>query len=115
MFDYLFDPEYRAAKNRYDDAKDKIRDLEKIKRDITDDSSSITWVNRHIGEIDECIENGAASIASKVSNKLQDLKEPYQNSDIALRNACDRIDSEIRRLEGIMRDAQDTMERIRNS
>ena len=116
MFDYLFDPNYKAAKNKYNDAKLKKYKLENIRNDITNDSSSITAINRRLDDIFDDFTKTVkdSTVRSRVSAKLDVLKEPYQSSDINLSRACYCIDAECAHLTRQMDSADTTMEKIKN-
>lgn len=116
MFDYLFDSNYKAARDKYNNAKSKRNKLGNIKNDITNDSSSITSINKRIDYIyDDFIKVVKNSnVRSRVSSKLDALKEPYQSSDTNLSTACDYIEAERAYLKRQMDSAETTMENIKN-
>lgn len=116
MFDYLFDPNYKVAKNKYNNAKSKRNKLKNIKNDITNDSSSISTINKRIDYIyDDFVKVVKDSnVRSRVSAKLESLKEPYQSSDTNLSTACDYIEAERSLLKRQMDSAETTMENIKN-
>ena len=117
MFGYLFDPNYKAAKNKYNNAKSKRNKLGNIKNDITNDSSSVSSINKRIDYIYDDFTKVVkdSTVRSRVSSKLSALKEPYQTSDTNLSTACDYIDSERAELKRQMDSAETIMERIKNS
>ncbi len=116
MLGYLFDPNYKAAKNRYNTAKSKKNKLNGIKNDITNDSSSITNINKRIGYIYDDFAKVVlvTDVRSRVSTKLNALKEPYQTSDSNLSSASGEISDEIRLLDREMQSAESTMNSIKN-
>jgi len=116
MFDYLFDPKYKAAKTKYNNAKSRRNKLKNIKEDITNDSSSITKVNSKIDDIydDFCKVIKASDVRSRVSSKLDALKEPYQSSDGYLSSASSEIENERSALKRQMDSAEYTMNSIKN-
>lgn len=116
MFDYLFDSNYKVAKSKYNNAKSKRNKLENIKNDITNDSSSVTSINKRIDyvydDFTKVVKN--SSVRSRVSSKLDALKEPYQSSDTNLTKACGCIDAERSYLKRQMDNAETTMENIKS-
>ena len=116
MLEYLFDKDYRNAKNRCNNAKSKIKKLNKIKDDITNDSSSINSINHRIDYINEDFAKAirVSDVRRRVSSKLNSLKEPYQTSDGNLKTACDYIDNENAILQRQVNSAQSEMNTIKN-
>lgn len=116
MLEYLFNPDYKAAKSKYDAANSKRNKLLKIKQDITNDTSSINAINHRLDYIydDFAKTVRASTIRSRVSTKLNALKEPYQTSDNNLKTACDYIDDECSVLQRQMNSSQTTMNSIKN-
>ena len=116
MFDYLFNPDYKAAKNQYNSANNRRNKLQQIKNDITNDTSSISTINKRIDYIyDDFIKVVKVSdIQSRVSTKLGSLKETYQTFDSNLVSACDCIESERSVLWRQMSNAENTMNSIKN-
>lgn len=116
MLDYLFDPDYKAAKKSYNNAKSKIRKLNNIKNDITNDTSSINSINKQIDYIYEDFVKAVsvADVRSRVHTKLSALREPHQTADGYLSSACNEIDDEIRLLNREMSKAETKMDNIKN-
>ena len=117
MLDYLFDKEYREADKKYDTAKKSIKKLQKIKSDIMDDTSSINTINNRIGEIYEDFEKAicVSHMKSRVANKLNTYREPYQSSDGYLTTARDYIDYEINQQQGKMNSAEEAKNTIKRN
>lgn len=116
MLDYLFDPNYKAAKNKYNTAKSKVRKLNNIKNDITNDSSSVNTINKQIDYIYEDFVKAVSvsDVRSRVHTKLSALREPHQTADGYLNSACGEIDDEIRLLNREMNKAETKMNNIKN-
>lgn len=117
MLEYLFDSDYKDARSKYNDAKNKRSKLISIKRDITNDSWAIDSINHSMDYIYEDFARAirVPTIQSRVSNKLAALKEPYQTSDGILITACDYIDAECALLSSKMDNANTTIESIKKS
>ena len=116
VFEYLFDSNYKAAKNEYNAAKSKRNKLNNIKNDITNDTSSINSINKRIDYIYDDFAKAilVSDVKIRVSTKLNSLKEPYQTSDSALASACGEISDEIALLQQEMDNAESTMNSIKN-
>lgn len=116
MFEYLYDAKYKKAKKNYNNAKSKINKINKIKNDITNDSSSINVINRKIDYINSDISQAIFNldICSKISSKLNELKEPYQCSDSNLSSANTSLDNEIHILRNEMNNSESVMVTIKN-
>lgn len=116
MFEYLFDSNYKAAKNKYNTAKSKRNKLETIKNDITNDTSSINSINKRIDYIYDDFAKAilVSDVKTRVSTKLSALKEPYQTSDSTLSSACGEISDEMALLKREMDSAELTMNKIKN-
>lgn len=112
MLDYLFDPDYREAKNKFNDAKGKQNKLQKIKENLTNDSSSVNVINNRLDYIysDFSAAVGVSDVKSRVSSKLSVLKEPGQWSDSYISAACDCIDAELGTVRTEMENAETAME-----
>jgi len=84
------------------DIRQKERDisnLQKYKKDLTDDTSDITEINKLVVQMQEDFQNFIVSDNTRnVVEKIGDLLEPYQSSDSDLNSACNYIDSEISKL-----------------
>lgn len=116
MFEYLTNKDYRNAKNQYSKSKNNIKKLNSIKNDITNDSSSITTINKKIDYIYEDFSKMIlnSSVRNRVNTKLNSLKELYQLSDPLLINACDSIDAELGQQRNKMNSADKKMNNIKN-
>lgn len=116
MFEYLTNKDYRNAKNQYSKLKNNIKKLNSIKNDITNDSSSITTINKKIDYIYEDFSKMIlnSSVRNRVNTKLNSLKELYQLSDPLLINACDSIDAELGQQRNKMNSADKKMNNIKN-
>lgn len=116
MFEYLTNKDYRNAKDQYSKSKNNIKKLNSIKNDITNDSSSITTINKKIDYIYEDFSKMIlnSSVRNRVNTKLNSLKEPYQLSDPLLINACDSIDAELGQQRNKMNSADKKMNNIKN-
>lgn len=73
-----------------------IAELTKHKKDLTDDSSDISSINKLVNELQEdlqkfIVSDNTRSIVDKISN----CTEPYQGNDSDLKQSCNYIDSEI--------------------
>lgn len=116
MLEYLFDADYRRAKQRYDNAKEKRDKLSAIKDDMFNDSNSITTINTKL----ECItEEFAKAILDsdtyiRVYAKVNTIKEPYQANDGCFWGASNAIEDEMSLLKREMDRAQATMDSIKN-
>ncbi len=116
MFEYLTSKEYRDASKDYSKAKGNVQKLKGIKTDLTNDSSSVSAINKRIDYIyeDFCKVVKTGSVRSKVKSKLSAMKEPYQGSDSLITNAVDCIDYEIQNQNRKMSNADSTMNAIKN-
>lgn len=116
MLGYLFDPDYKAAKAEYKEAKSKRDKLQGYSSDITNDTYSINAINKKIEYVYEDFEKIImdSTLRKSVSDKLNALKEPYQTNDNNLSNACSMISRERTHLKQIMDDAEDTMQAIKD-
>ena len=114
MFLAIFDKEYRAAKARYNEAKSKIKDLENVKCDITNDTACITAINTKMDSVYNDFASAVmdTDVRIRILTKLEELKEQYQNVDGNLTAACGEIDADISRLRREMAEAEAEMEAI---
>jgi len=78
----------------------QISNLEKYKRDLSDDSSDITSINRLVSELQGDFQKFIVSDNTRaVVDEIGGYLEPYQSSDRDLTQACSYIDSEIYKLQ----------------
>lgn len=117
MLEYLFDPKYKSAKSKYDSAKKNIVKLNRIKNDLTNDTSSISSINKKLDYVYEDFKDAVlvSDVRSRVYTKINGLKEPHQTSDGYLVSAVDEINDEIRVLKKDMQSAENRMDNIKNN
>ncbi len=73
-----------------------IKNLEKYKRDLTDDTGDITAINRLVGDLQSDFQSAVvADNTRSVVDKINNLIEPYQSSDSDITTAEGYIDTEI--------------------
>lgn len=85
----LFNSEYQRVKSRYNT-------IEKIRRDLMDDSSGVRKINGLIDDIYEDFTEFTleTDVRRRVATKLDSLKEPHQSVDSLLNQADQRLENE---------------------